>query len=58
MKPQIVHEAEIHRQYVRLRIPIGVEIDGKRYSVDDWSMGGFGAPDGGADRIPASLASE
>ena len=42
MKPQIVHEAEIHRQYVRLRIPIAVEIDGTRYSVDDWSMGGFG----------------
>jgi alginate biosynthesis protein Alg44 len=42
MKPQIVHEAEIHRQHVRLRIPIAVEIDGTRYSVDDWSMGGFG----------------
>jgi len=42
MKPQIVHEAEIHRQYVRLRIPIAVEIDGTRYSIDDWSMGGFG----------------
>ena len=42
MKPQIVHEAEIHRQHVRLRIPIAVEIDGTRYRVDDWSMGGFG----------------
>ena len=42
MKPQVVHEAEIHRQHVRLRIPIAVEIDGTRYSVDDWSMGGFG----------------
>ena len=42
MKPQIVHEAEVHRQHVRLRIPIAVEIDGTRYSVDDWSMGGFG----------------
>ena len=42
MKPQIVHEAEIHRQHVRLRIPIAVEIDGTRYGVDDWSMGGFG----------------
>ena len=31
MKPQIVHEAEIHRQHVRLRIPISVEIDGTRY---------------------------
>ncbi|MGD9508760.1 MAG: HlyD family efflux transporter periplasmic adaptor subunit [Geminicoccaceae bacterium] len=42
MKPQIVHEAEVHRQHVRLRIPIAVEIDGTRYSVDDWSMGGLG----------------
>jgi mannuronan synthase len=41
-QPQIVHEAEIHRQHVRLRIPIVVEIDGTRYGVDDWSMGGFG----------------
>ena len=39
---QIVHEAEVHRQHVRLKIPIGVEIDGTRYVVDDWSMGGFG----------------
>ena len=42
MKPQIVHEAEIHRQHVRLRIPIAVEIDGTRFGVDDWSMGGLG----------------
>jgi mannuronan synthase len=41
-QPQIVHEAEVHRQHVRLKIPIGVEIDGTRYLVDDWSMGGFG----------------
>lgn len=42
MQPQIVHEAEVHRQHVRLKIPIGVEVDGTRYEVDDWSMGGFG----------------
>lgn len=42
MQPQIVHEAEVHRQHVRLKIPIQVEIDGVRYQVDDWSMGGFG----------------
>jgi alginate biosynthesis protein Alg44 len=42
MQPQIVHEAETHRQHVRLRIPIVIEIDGTRYGVDDWSMGGFG----------------
>jgi alginate biosynthesis protein Alg44 len=42
MKPQVVHEAEIHRQHVRLRIPIVIEIDGTRFGVDDWSMAGFG----------------
>jgi len=41
-RPQIEHESEIHRQHIRLRIPIGVEIDGVRYVTDDWSMGGFG----------------
>jgi alginate biosynthesis protein Alg44 len=60
MKPQIVHEAEIHRQHVRLRIPIGVEIDGVRFTVDDWSIGGFGveSPMTGrqpGDRFPARL---
>jgi hypothetical protein len=42
MQLQVVHEAEVHRQHVRLKIPISVEIDGTRYTVDDWSMGGFG----------------
>lgn len=42
MQPQIVHEAEVHRQHVRLQVPISVEIDGNRYTVDDWSIGGFG----------------
>lgn len=42
MQPQVVHEAEVHRQHVRLKIPIVVEIDGSRFTVDDWSMGGFG----------------
>ena len=42
MQPQVVHESEVHRQHVRLKIPIGIEIDGSRYDVDDWSMGGFG----------------
>ena len=42
MQPQIVHESEVHRQHVRLRIPIQVEVDGIRYQVDDWSVGGFG----------------
>ncbi len=42
MQPQIVHETEVHRQHVRLKIPIQVELDGVRYNVDDWSVGGFG----------------
>ncbi|MDX6752538.1 PilZ domain-containing protein [Geminicoccaceae bacterium 1502E] len=42
MQPQIVHEAEVHRQHVRLKIPVTVEIDGHRFVADDWSMGGFG----------------
>ena len=52
MKPQIVHEAEIHRQHVRLRIPIGVEIDGTRFGVDDWSMGGLGVASPISSRQP------
>jgi mannuronan synthase len=42
MQPQIVHESEVHRQHIRLKIPIQVEIDGVRYQVDDWSLGGLG----------------
>ena len=42
MQPQIVHESEVHRQHVRLKIPIQAEVDGIRYQVDDWSIGGFG----------------
>ncbi len=41
-EPQIVAETEVHRRHVRLRIPVGVEIDGVRYVTDDWSVGGFG----------------
>jgi mannuronan synthase len=42
MRPQVVHESEVHRQHVRLKIPIQAEVDGIRYQVDDWSVGGFG----------------
>ncbi|MEK0085660.1 HlyD family efflux transporter periplasmic adaptor subunit [Benzoatithermus flavus] len=60
MQAQIVHEAEIHRQHVRLRIPIAIEIDGTRYTVDDWSVGGFGvagpmASRRSGERFPARL---
>jgi alginate biosynthesis protein Alg44 len=42
MQPQIVHESEVHRQHLRLKIPVQAEVDGVRYQVDDWSAGGFG----------------
>ncbi len=45
MAHEIAHETEIHRRHVRLRIPISVEIDGRAYTVDDWSLGGFGVLD-------------
>ena len=38
----VVHEAEIHRQHVRLKVPIRAEIAGEWYQVDDWSLGGIG----------------
>ncbi len=43
MQSMVTHDAEIHRQHVRLRIPIGIEIDGDRHQLDDWSVGGFGS---------------
>ncbi|WP_187647474.1 hypothetical protein [Nitrosophilus labii] len=38
---QIMHEAEVTRQFARYRIPAKVEIDGKIYIVDNWSLGGL-----------------
>ncbi|HFU76943.1 MAG TPA: PilZ domain-containing protein [Epsilonproteobacteria bacterium] len=38
---QMVHEAEVTRQYARYKIPAKVEIDGKVYVLDNWSLGGF-----------------
>jgi alginate biosynthesis protein Alg44 len=52
MQLQIVHEAEVHRQHVRLKIPIVVEIDGTRFNIDDWSMGGFGIESEMSSRQP------
>jgi alginate biosynthesis protein Alg44 len=57
MQPQVVHEAEVHRQHVRLKIPIQVEIDGVRYQVDDWSMGGFGVESVMTSRQPGETFS-
>lgn len=39
--PQIVHESEAQRQYVRLRLPSMVAIDGQTYTVRDLSTGGL-----------------
>ncbi|HMR31019.1 MAG TPA: PilZ domain-containing protein [Geminicoccaceae bacterium] len=52
MQLQIVHEAEVHRQHVRLKIPIVVEIDGTRFNIEDWSMGGFGIESEMSSRQP------
>lgn len=43
MQSMVTHDTEIHRQHVRLRIPIGIEIEGERHQLDDWSVGGFGS---------------
>ncbi|WP_292460651.1 HlyD family efflux transporter periplasmic adaptor subunit [Methanothermococcus sp.] len=37
---QIKHEAEITRQHARYKIPAKIEIDGKEYDVDNWSISG------------------
>ncbi|MFO1072924.1 MAG: alginate biosynthesis protein Alg44 [Geminicoccaceae bacterium] len=60
MQPTVIQDAEIHRQHVRLRVPIVVEIDGVRHTVDDWSVNGFGVNAGlrgrqPGDRFPAVL---
>lgn len=52
MQPQVVHEAEVHRQHVRLKVPIRAEIDGTPFTVDDWSMGGFGVEQEMTSRHP------
>lgn len=37
----VVHEAEVQRQYVRLRVPASVVINGVRSEVYDWSVSGL-----------------
>jgi len=37
---QIVHEAEITRQHTRYKIPAKIEIEGKLYTLQDWSLSG------------------
>ena len=60
MASNISHHNEIHRQHIRLRIPITVEIEGTQYYADDWSIGGFGVqgripPHQPGDRFPVRL---
>ena len=38
---QMVHEAEVTRQHARYKIPAKIEIDGKIYIVENWSLGGL-----------------
>lgn len=38
---QIVHESEVTRQHARYKIPAKIEIDGKIYVLDNWSLGGI-----------------
>ncbi len=57
MATQLVHETEVHRQHVRLKIPITVEVDGARFACDDWSMGGFGIEGGPAAAQPGERLS-
>ena len=37
---QVKHEAEITRQHARYKIPAIMEIDGKNYKIDNWSISG------------------
>jgi mannuronan synthase len=39
--PHIVHEAEAHRQHVRINLPASVVIGDRDYEVVDWSNGGI-----------------
>jgi alginate biosynthesis protein Alg44 len=52
MHSQIIYEAEVHRHHVRLKIPIQAEVDGVRYHVDDWSVGGFAVESAMTSRQP------
>ena len=42
---QIVHEAEITRQEARYKIPAKIEINGKIYELEDWSVSGCAIKD-------------
>ncbi len=40
MADQVVHSAEATRHYPRYKIPAWIEIEGAKYKLDDWSLGG------------------
>ena len=39
--PQLVHETEAQRQHIRISLPASIHIDGKNYTLADWSVGGI-----------------
>jgi len=43
--PQIVHESETQRQFIRLQLPAMATIDGTRFTVKDLSSGGMAIRD-------------
>ena len=47
---QIVHESETQRQFIRLKMPAQVEIDGVRYTAKDLSSGGMAVQ--GFEKLP------
>ncbi len=53
---QIVHAAEATRQYPRYRIPAWIEIDGKRYKLQDWSLGGCAIEDPSEELLSRTYA--
>lgn len=38
---QIVHEAEVQRQHVRLQVPVKIKIGGEEVEAHDWSVSGL-----------------
>lgn len=44
-KPNIVHEADVQRQHMRLQVPLQLELGGQLYSIKNWSNGGFAVAD-------------
>lgn len=40
-KPTVYREPNRQRKYIRVKMPINIEIDGVKYLADDWSLGGM-----------------